>query len=675
MTKGIFLFFVLFCAFIFTTQAQPIAPMSDSYGYVYRTDTSSPAIKCSDLNIDPASITNRVDGLGDDNVAGPINIGFEFQYYWSKYSTIYLGTNGYAMFGGITNIASTAGGFPPFPSSTGNRLINNYIGMFLCDLTFTDLDGQPVPGASIRYQTFGDSLFALLYENVPFWVREEEDPKGYAGSNTFMLILHKNSGDISIKYLKQEGEVSTAYQGAQVPISIGMENISGEVGIQFWGKTGAYPPAGSCLRVFRPLTSEYRVSDAQVEWVLNDNSYARMIPITNATNVNDVTAKVSNSGTVAITGIKAIRSILDPLNTTEVPGTRDTFELGELQPGASEVITFNSKVTRFSDQGFYPVRVELKFADPDDDAVFVNNTARSLIVITDEPTRSQVVGYESNILQDERLDTNAIEFLPDRFDISGRFKVGTYFEPPFRPAELNDLFVGTFITRNFGPDTLLGFICKIFDDNGPNGGPGTLLRTVTLTAEDMAQLYTDEDPLPGMLNLFYFIKRKVEPALVIEEGGVYVSWEQPNVEGITTHSDFLLLDQDRLYTKSNRLFEISGGLWAPHRERPFRDMLVKYGIKTPDGRNEDHLALKLNNPYPNPADDMLNVPIDVKSTTPVQVRITDQLGRTVYQNASGNFMPGKHILEVPTQTMIPGVYSCTLVIGGDSVTRTFIISR
>jgi|GEM_PF-4641304 len=675
MTKGIFLFFVLFCAFIFSAEAQPLAPMKDDFGYVYRTDTSSPALNCNDLNIDPASITKRVEGLGDDNIAGPINIGFEFPYYWFKYSSIYVGTNGYAMFGQITNIASTTTGFPSFPTSTGNRLINNYIGMLLCDLTFTDIDGNPVPGASMRYQTFGDSMFVLLYENVPFWVREEDDPKGYAGSNTFMLILHKNSGDISIKYLKQEGEVSTAYANAQVPISVGMENISGEVGLQFLGKTGVYPKAGSCLRVFRPLSSEFRVSDAQVEWVMNENSFGRMIPISQASNVNDITAKVSNSGTVPINNIRVVRFIQDPANTTEVPGTRDTFEIAELKPGQSEILTFNSKVTRFPDQGYYTVRVELRPAVPSDDAISINNASRGLIVITDEPTRAQVVGYEANVLQDERLDTNAIEISADNIDISSRFKVGTYFEPPFYPVELTDLFVGTFIRRTFGPDSLLGFICKVFDDDGPNKGPGTLLRTVTMTAEEMAQSYPDEDPVPGMMNLFYFFKRKVNDPLLIKDGGVYVSWEQPTIEGITTHVDFLLLDQDRLYQKSNRLFEISGGLWAPHRERPLRDMFVKYGIRPPSGRNEDRLALTLNNPYPNPTDDMLNIPIEVKSNTSVQVRVTDQLGRTVYQNATANFTPGNHILEVPTQTMNPGVYSCTLVIGGETVTRTFIVSR
>ena len=675
MKKGIFLLLVLFCVLNKEALAQG-SPKCDNFGYCYRTDThSTNPVRFQWVDISATGI--RVDGLGDDNVAGPLPIGFDFDYYWLKYNQVYLGTNGYAMFGGITNIASTAGGFPTFPTSTGNQRINNYIGMLLCDLTFTDVDGKPVPNAAIKYQTLGDTLFVLTYENVPFWVRETEDPRGYSGSNTFQLLLHK-SGNITINYQKQEGRYSSAYNNTEAPVSIGMENVSGDLGLQFYGRPGELPVDESAIGVFRPGSSPYRIKDAAVDWVFNPNSYAQMIALDDAKNITNIKAQVSNSGTANLQEVTVRRRVIDPETGRDLPAFLDEFTITELNVGEKVEVTFDAVPITFANPGLYTIRIDLRFLNPEDDEISVNNTVRGMYVVTDVKSEPQVVGYESYSVDIPFIGTPED---PGQFkgmestDLSARFRVGTYFEPPFYPCRLTDLYVAQLIGVNPGPDTLLGFKCQIFADDGPNGGPGTKITEVVASPEYLKSLYEESSQFANI----FFVQRPIGMTLDIQSGGVYVSWEQldPVDPNFPNHNDFLILDTDRNYAKSNRLFEISGGLWAPHRSRPEEDMVVKYGIRpVPDSRENINVGVTLSNPYPNPAFDQLTLPFFVQENqTSITLNVNDQLGRSLINKDLGRYTTGNHHVEIPTDQLTPGVYSCSLEINGQRVTKLFVVTK
>jgi hypothetical protein len=47
----------------------------------------------------PATGVTSVTSLGDDNSAGPYNIGFSFNFYTTAYTQFYIGSNGLISFG------------------------------------------------------------------------------------------------------------------------------------------------------------------------------------------------------------------------------------------------------------------------------------------------------------------------------------------------------------------------------------------------------------------------------------------------------------------------------------------------------------------------------------------------------------------------------------------------
>jgi hypothetical protein len=69
----------------------------DGFGYKWlRSDTiGGPTYSWVDISTTGTAVQN----LGDDNVIGPIPIGFNFTYYWNTYNEVYIGSNGYIMFG------------------------------------------------------------------------------------------------------------------------------------------------------------------------------------------------------------------------------------------------------------------------------------------------------------------------------------------------------------------------------------------------------------------------------------------------------------------------------------------------------------------------------------------------------------------------------------------------
>ncbi|MDW8333992.1 MAG: hypothetical protein RMM53_07235, partial [Bacteroidia bacterium] len=115
--------------------AQPYSGGPDAYGYTWISSLETN----SNVNygwLDMSDATN-VEGLADDNYIGPVPIGFDFPYYWQSFNSLYIGSNGYVMFGQGINVASGANGFPTFPTSGPAATPNNYIGMLLSDLTLT----------------------------------------------------------------------------------------------------------------------------------------------------------------------------------------------------------------------------------------------------------------------------------------------------------------------------------------------------------------------------------------------------------------------------------------------------------------------------------------------------------------------------------------------------------
>ncbi|KAF5304312.1 hypothetical protein FQR65_LT08004 [Abscondita terminalis] len=122
---------------------------------------------------------------GDDYVAGPFPIGFEFVFYGQSHTDFYASTNGLLQFANPTsaysNVCLDAGG----PRSS--------IFAFWDDLR-TDVSGQR--NGSIKYHTLGEAPDRQL---IVQWTNMY-----YYGSNlpmgTFQAVLYEGSGKIALNY-------------------------------------------------------------------------------------------------------------------------------------------------------------------------------------------------------------------------------------------------------------------------------------------------------------------------------------------------------------------------------------------------------------------------------------------------------------------------------------------
>jgi hypothetical protein len=141
----------------------------------------------------------------DDCVSGAIPIGFNFCFYGTTYTSVYISSNGFLTFlsgmgngccNGVT--IPTAGGIEGFVAGC-----------------WTDLN--PGAGGSVTYQTIGTApnrIFVAQWQGVPEY--------GYSNSNSFQIKLYETSNRIEIHVS------SIVINGHNV--TIGVENQTGTLG-------------------------------------------------------------------------------------------------------------------------------------------------------------------------------------------------------------------------------------------------------------------------------------------------------------------------------------------------------------------------------------------------------------------------------------------------------------
>jgi hypothetical protein len=145
--------------------------------------------------------------LGDDNVSGSIPIGFDFDFYGVRYSTLYVSSNGFLTF--LPGQGSACCSGQPIPQA-------GYIKAFIA-AAWTDL--HPGRGGSVRFATTGapgSRVFILMYLNVPH----------YSGgvASTFNIKLFEGTNRI-------ETHIVTASTAGRT-VTVGIENQDGSEGIQ-----------------------------------------------------------------------------------------------------------------------------------------------------------------------------------------------------------------------------------------------------------------------------------------------------------------------------------------------------------------------------------------------------------------------------------------------------------
>lgn len=180
------------------------ADASDNYGYVL--ETAAPAWYEAAASGVEVTFTTR-----DDDVAGPISLGFDFPFYERSYSELHLSTNGLISFGEASDEFVNR-------SMPRDTTPNDLIAPFWDDLIML-VGGSGEKISQVFVQTVNEAGGKYFVVEWRQFAR-----LGSTDLVTFQAILHEN-GDIWLQY--------QALNGVLVEATVGIEDAHGVDGLQY----------------------------------------------------------------------------------------------------------------------------------------------------------------------------------------------------------------------------------------------------------------------------------------------------------------------------------------------------------------------------------------------------------------------------------------------------------
>lgn len=500
--KRILLVFALFSSL--TSVANQGGP--DQYGYTWKDsdEPGGPSYQWWDIT----QVGIQLGGLGDDNFIGPVSLGNVYPYYWYNVSKCWVGSNGYISFGP----GNLAANFPPIPTNTG---VNDYIAGHMADLTFLGINN---PG-EVYFYANADS-FCIEYVNVPYW---NPTSPGYSGSNTFEIIMNRADSSITVNFLSCTG-------ASQSNFSTGIENVSGNMGLQ---PLISQPLPSYTVKYYYPQNTTYLVVDASVSWNGNDDNGG--IFLANNTGPYPLWTEVMNQGNVNLPQLDVTGKVTDMFNNVIVS---DLYQVAPgLPPGQPTQINFTN--APYSPTTLGTKRYVTTIAPVFMDSIAVNDSIIQEIVVIDTTQQTMRLCYTEN-------HTNPV--LSSISWNGGQGGVGMFLAPPTYPARI----VSTNFILATAPASGIAFYAKVFDDNGPNGTPGTLLDSVAVMGQNIVPYQVITVPLSS--------------PVTINSGGVYVEWEMAT----TTVS----IAADLTPPFSRQSYEVFSIYWSTYRDYQFTDFFI-----------------------------------------------------------------------------------------------------
>ncbi len=578
--KKLFLSMLLLTAGFTGTFAGSGGP--DAYGYYWRDnlEPNGPTFAWYDIS----TIGTQVFGLLDDNTVGPFGFIAGFQFYWYQTEQVWIGSNGFLGFTSA-NIAS------PFPTIPSTVAPNNFLAVMMSDLIF----GSPGSTPQVFYHVNGDTI-CVSWINVPFW----NVTTGHTGSNTFQVILNKADKSITYNYLTQTGTTNNN------DITIGIENVSGAVGLQH--SKNIYPVAGRSVKFYYPTTVTYQAIDGGVNWNMAEGNGAVFV---NKNVPSLLKTNIRNFGNQPLNNIN-VSSTVSFGGTTLVTNTSG---VAALTMGSDTLIELTNQLTPLND-GIYNMLTTISGITGD--LVPANNTLRTKIIAVDSTSPAVMFDYSDGMANGAGLSWSG-----------GSGGIGYYIQPSFYPAKIN-AYQMYILTDAAGT----GCFLKVFDDDGPNGGPGTLLDS-TFAA-------------PGSFPLGSYGTIPLRNTnLVIQSGGFYILWEMPGGANLT-------LARDTDLPISYRAMEYLGGGWSSYRARSTEDFL--FGVQAQQFLVRDLELVTVTQPTPGST---LNTPTSPQVVVKNIGNLVNNVTAISYRFAG---MPAVNE-NIPPNTLQPG----------DSVNYTFSV--
>jgi hypothetical protein len=482
----------------------------DAYGYTW-IDSDEPGGPTYDW-VDITGVGTLVAGLGDDNSVGPFAMGFSFPYYWYDVDQFYVGSNGWISFSSGQNFAH------PFAQLPHPPLPNDLLAGLSGDIDFTQ------GGSCYYYTSSGLDSLIVSYIEVP------EFASGTA-LHTFQIILTRADSTITYQYGEQLGDFSA---GGSNAFSMGIENNTGTIGLNYYYNprtvTPPSPPPfaeSTVIKFIPPEVTTYEVHDLGVPHALTVGGMGMFIhpssTLSNWSVIKNFGNQAENfyaaSCVIEDDGGSVVFSDSILYTTTINPGDVESVDFPDfsaLQSGVLYTAGFGSHL---------PPGIDMV---PGNDYMDVEVLA---------------VDYPGELSYDDGSNESNTSW---NGDFSG---FGNQFVPPSYPVKLDhaDVMIGS-------SSTMGDMVLYVLDDDGPDGGPGTILAGDTISVSSPGWRSVD-------LSSFN---------VVIYEGSFYVG-------AIHRFQSTFTFGMDENPPLSRRGWEYTAG-WAPSRYQSENDIMIRVEV-------------------------------------------------------------------------------------------------
>ena len=318
-----------------------------------------------------------------------------------------------------------------------------------------------------------------------------------------------------------------------------------------------------------------------------------------------------------------------------------TYSTG-LTVGQEDMVTQSSGWTP-NTAGSYFVRGQLSLTG---DAATGNNRAETEMVVVDTAALGVYLSYD-------RFES---PYDPALHGISGFGSgngIGTYFEPPYYPAQVDSVVLYV-ITTSVPSD----FTVELFDDSAP-AGQGNSLGVATIPASSL--------PADALVIVPISVTN-----VNIATGGIYVSWIQGG------DSTYLVTDNQPPF--SNRPYEILAGQWATHRSRSTEDPTIRLALTPGSGSVSISADLSasistLNQNYPNPAQNTTNIEFTLANGGNAEFTVMNIHGQVIEKRNLENLNGGNHSIQLNLDNYASGIYMYSLKAGNQKLTRKMTVNK
>ncbi len=596
----------------------------DDFGYTWKNsdDPEGPTFEWIDITTDPNVM--EITGLGDDNSAPLVDMGLTFQYYWLEFDQVKMGSNGWLSFSNVGNVAHC---FPNLPQSGA---ANNLIAPLMSDLNFAEATNP----AQLLYLNDGAGRFIVSYINVPFWINATPPAPMFTGSNTFQVIFDSNDNSITFNYLDVTSGVYNSNDACTNDAKIGIENSTGAIGITV--ATEMIPENNTAIRFEFPEMSTFEVKDISAAWNIDADNLGRFympedeIPLvtglTNTGNVEitDAINVLARIGAPNGTNYQQIAATTDPI----APGETVELELPPLNPAGTDNLPGNYDFN--------------SLAGLTGDLVGDNNTNISEFSVVDI---SQEEGIELSYVRGETTTTQA-----SWSGGGGNSGMAIYIEPPFYPATIKSVEIFAFGDATNMDDA---FTIEIRDDDGMNGGPGTLIGLESVDA--------------GSYNpAGEWVVKDLSFPIPVTNGGFYVVWV---MQGNT-----LAVGTETAAPTSRRTFELVGGAFATYRSNENTDIMIKAIVENPFFVAVDDVELDNGvKVFPNPTNGTINIDNQLAEDAISRVQVYNTLGQVILDKPM-NIAAGD-LQSIDLSNQPHGIYYLNIQADKAQITRKISLTK